>query len=707
MAGLTSNLILSRSSIKKTLLPLTFQISKELHAAFFCSSCKNKNFGFTPPPHLPPDVKKVPFESTVHGVTFQDPFNWMSNTNDPDFIAYLHRENSYAEAFMRDTEELQRSLYSEMISRIPAKISTPPERWGRWLYYQCIPEGKEHPVMCRKLAVEKKGYVHVGTCRVSPCHNFLAYTLDTTGEERFQLQIKDLRTNAILPYFRVEGVMSLAWGQDGCTLFYTLNDQNQRPYRVICTKLGSDFVHDDIIYTENDSQFCVDITNTKNGKFITDAIMPGEDVCLEDMDMFNEHLVLFLNEKGCRSICSIDMPFDVDRQKQMEIRDLNPWFFPMPSNMCTVTPSSNHDFKNSVYRVVLSSPVMPDLIVDYDMARKTFAIVQQEDVTNISMNVVDNSSPFSNPDTVKSLEYSYKKEKDTTDNGFHQWKDFSQKYTCQEKVVVSHDGVKVPLTILFSRTAFQKGQSPGLLHGYGAYGENLDKSWCPDRLSLLDRGWMFAFADVRGGAGADPSWHQSGRVLNKLNSIIDFVACGKYLIDEGLVHRNQLGAVGISAGCLLVGAAVNMHPELFRAAILKVPFLDVLNTLLDPNSPLTTLDYEEFGNPQTKSCFDYILKYSPYDNISQGVCYPSMLLLSSFNDSRVGVWEAAKWVAKIRDKACSCCSSSVILQTNMTGGHFSDGGHFSHCLETAYEYAFLLKVTGVLNQISGQENRAA
>lgn len=441
---------------------------------------------------------------------------------------------------------------------------------------------------------------------------------------------------------------------------------------------------------------------------LQDSIMPGENVCLEDMDMFNEHLVLFLNINGCRSICSIPMPFDVDRQKQMEISDLNPWFFPMPSNMCTITPGSNHDFKNSVYHVVLSSPVMPDLIVDYDMVRKTFATVQLEDVSNISMNVVDNNSPFSAPDTVKSLEFSYKKEKGAKDNGFQRWKGFSQKYTCEEKEVFSHDGVKVPLTILFSRTAFQKGQSSGLLHGYGAYGEGLDKSWCPDRLSLIDQGWMFAFADVRGGAGADPSWHQSGRLLNKLNSIYDFVACGSYLINEGLVHRNQLGAVGISAGCLLVGAAVNMHPELFRAAILKVPFLDVLNTLLDPNLPLTTLDYEEFGNPQTKSYFDYILKYSPYDNIPQGgVCCPSMLVSSSFNDSRVGVWEAAKWVAKIRDTACSSCSSSVILRTNMNGGHFRDGGRFAHCLETAYEYAFLLKVMGVSNQITGHDKRAA
>ncbi|PIM97077.1 Oligopeptidase B [Handroanthus impetiginosus] len=209
---------------------------------------------------------------------------------------------------------------------------------------------------------------------------------------------------------------------------------------------------------------------------------------------------------------------------------------------------------------------------------------------------------------------------------------------------------------------------------------------------------MFAFADVRGGAGNNPSWHRSGSGLKKLNSIHDFVSCGEYLISEGFIHRNKLSALGISAGSLLVGAAINMCPELFRAAILKVPFLDVLKSLLDPSLPLTTLDYEEFGNPQTQSYFEYILKYSPYDNIPQGVCCPSMLVSASFNDSRVGVWEAAKWVAKMRDTACSSCSSAVILRTNINGGHFQEGGRFTHCWETAYEYAYLMKVVGATEE---------
>ncbi|KAL0463698.1 UNVERIFIED_CONTAM: Protease 2 [Sesamum latifolium] len=436
---------------------------------------------------------------------------------------------------------------------------------------------------------------------------------------------------------------------------------------------------------------CVD--EDVQSRNLQNVIMPGEDTCLEDMDIFNGHLVLFLNKNGSPLMCSIDMPIEFDCEKEMDIDDLNPWYFPLPSNMCTVTPGSNHDFMNTVYRVVLSSPVMPDLLVDYDMSRKIFSIVQQEDVRNISTGDVEYCS-LNDHEVNKLLDISIEKETDVENKESRGWKDFSGQYVCEEKEVLSHDGVKIPLTILFSRSAYQKGQSPGLLQGYGAYGEVLDKSWCPDRLSLLDRGWMFAFADVRGGAGSAPSWHRSGRGLNKLNSVHDFIACGEYLINEGFIHKNQLSALGISAGCLLVGAAVNMHPQLFRAAILKVPFLDVLNTLLDPNLPLTTLDYEEFGNPQTKSCFDYILKYSPYNNIPRGICCPSMLVSASLNDSRVGVWEAAKWVAKIRDTACSSCSSLVILRMNTSGGHFQEGGRYAHCWETAYDYAFLMKIMG-------------
>ncbi|KAG5068319.1 hypothetical protein JHK85_000696 [Glycine max] len=690
----------------------------------------------------------------------------MSNTDDPNLLDHLNRENGYADAFMADTVKLRSVLSSEMKARLPPSVSTPPERWGPWLYYQYIPEGKEYPVLCRSLETEtgwlknavlrygmtrskreeilldwnelaeKYGYVNVGSCRVSPDNNYLAYTLDISGGERFTLQIKDLRSGLIDPQLEVDGAVSLAWAQDA-------------------------------IFTENNSSFCVDITSTKDGKFITvyvidsvnpsnglqkicnrtsgvqyfvehhsglfyiltnapipDAewsgqgyylvrcrvedvesakfqsiILPDKDTSLCDKDIFNGYLVLFFTKKGLPLPCSLNLPMQIDFKHQVYIQDLKPWYFPLPSNTCSVSPGSNLDFLNMVYRVVLSSPVMPDLIVDYDMSRHTCSIVHQEEVNCHSVGQSCIPTFVLNKNKSKIQEAHSDNKECATNFNSQRWKDFSHVYCCQRAEVISHDGERVPLTIAYSRESWKKGQSPGLLVGYGAYGEDLDKSWCSDRLSLLDRGWVVAFADVSTRGGGGPSWHKSGSGLNKLNSIFDFVSCGNYLVNEGYVQSDLLSAIGWSAGCLLVGAAVNMHPQLFRAAILKVPFLDVCNTLLDPSLPLTILDYEEFGNPQILSNFDSIFSYSPYDNIPQGSCFPSVLVTAAVNDSRqVGVWEGAKWVAKVRDSTWPNCSQNVIIKTSMIGGHFGEGGRYAQCDEAAYEYAFLMKAFGILNE---------
>lgn len=696
---------------------------------------------------------------------------------------------------MADTRELQAQLVSEMKSRVPAEIATPPERWGPWLYYQYIPEGKEFPVLCRRFEAEKgwaeailsyvtgqqgreqvlldwneiaeqHGYVHVGMCRVSPDHSFLAYTVDINATEWFKLQVKDLNKGCILPNIQVEGVVSVAWAKDGSTLFYTLSDEHQRPYRVLCTNLRSSNLENAVVFTERDSKYCVDITGTKDGKFITlnsssrnssevyvidadnplgglrrmcervsdvrffvehhhgsfyiltnaplcgsvewnghgyylarsmvedpelgkfqNVILPGESITIEDMDVFNGHLVLSIDKQGAPMFCSINLPINVNSEHAVILEHLNPWFFPVPSNFCSILPGSNHDFMSQAYRVVLSSPVMPDVVVEYDMSRHTFSTVQQEEVrcvsANIGLSATDYVKNFVSPINVENIEEGLK--------------DFSDLYCCERKDVISHDGVRIPLTIIYSKTLWQKGKCPGLLHGYGAYGEVLDISWCSNRLSLLNRGWVVAFADVRGGGGVNSLWHSSGRGANKQNSIHDFASCAKYLVHEGYVRADQLCSIGHSAGCLLVGAAINVYPGLFHAAIMKVPFLDICNTLLDPNMPLSLLDHEEFGDPRILPQFESIMSYAPYNNIREGGCHPSTLVSASFLDSRVGVWEAAKWVAKVREVGCSHCSHSVILRTNMSAGHFGEGGHYGHLEELAFDYAFLMKVTGAFS----------
>ncbi|CAN8236042.1 unnamed protein product [Cochlearia groenlandica] len=744
-------------------------------SSFFSTQCfVRQKSPLSAPKESPPIPKKIPFTISSHGITRRDPYRWMRNTDDPDFIDFLERENSYAQAFMSDTETLRSDLVSEMITHIPDEILTPPERWGPWLYRQYIPKGKEYPLLCRRLGnVETKslslveeeevvldwnqiavkyGYVHVGVCRVSPDHNYLAYTVDPKGDERFLLQIKDLRSGCLIPRLDIDGVVSLAWGLDGVTLFYTVIDENQRPHRVVVTNVESDGKDDTDVFVEKDSSFCVYIVNADKplarlqrtrervpgvqcflehhngffyiltnaptnsdrsgeGYYLTRCLVeeiettkwqvfwlfiiiiffqllrisntnefyfqtvfcPDDDVVIQDMDMFNDFIVLFLSKKGLPMICSIDMPIKANT-KHME--DLNPWYFPLPAdNPCSVTPGSNHNFESSIYRLVLSSPVIPDTIIDYDVSRRSFAIVQQEEGRLIDKPDRTSDGQNGRLDSRK-------------------WDDLSDAYVCERREVSSHDGVEVPLTILYSREAWKKSESPGMLIGYGAYGEPLDKSWCTNRLSMIDRGWVIAFADVRGGGGGDFSWHKSGTGSLKLNSIQDFIYSANYLIEKGYVHRHQLAAIGHSAGSILPAAAMNIHPILFRAAILKVPFVDVLNTLSDSSLPLTLLDHEEFGNQDIQTDFRSILSYSPYDNIREDVCYPSMLVTTSFHDSRVGVWEGAKWVAKIRDSTCRGCSRGVILRTNMSGGHFGEGGRYAQCEETAFDYAFLIKVMG-------------
>lgn len=419
-------------------------------------------------------------------------------------------------------------------------------------------------------------------------------------------------------------------------------------------------------------------------------ILPDQDMDFVDMDIFHGHLVLAVQKKGLSSFCSINLPIDADVERPVEVADLDPWFFPLPSSLCNIVPGSNHDFTSSIYHVVVSSPVMPDILVGYDMMKQNFNILHQDEVAGITYDKEANKEDQNMHSDLSRAQYRVDKHLEDVE-GLQKWSDLSETLSCERMEVSSHDGVKVPLTILYSKKAHCIGQSPGVLHGYGAYGEVLDKSWSSDLLSLLNRGWVFAYADVRGGGG-DSSWHQTGSGLYKLNSMYDFAACGSFLINKGFVHKNRLGAIGSSAGGLLVASTVNMNPELFCAAILKVPFLDICNTMLNPSLPLTILDYEEFGDPKIKSLFETMRSYSPYDNIPSGVCYPSVLVTASLNDSRVGVWEAAKWVARVRENICPTCSASVILKTNMSGGHFGEGGRFSHCEDTAFEYAFLVKV---------------
>jgi protease II len=604
---------------------------------------------------------------------------------------------------------------------------------------------------------KQHGYVHV-KWEPSPDNRYLAYSLDTTGDEFYKLQIRDLSKNCILVK-EINNVDTFEWA-NGTSLYYTVYGKNQShlcPSKVQVTRIESDD-DDVVIYTEHDSSRYLDISCCKDCEFMTvyswsmtsssdvqiyvmnlskplnglttihkcvssgDScslehhqgffyimtnarlseknitsgnyymircrvedvesniwqiiIPPSEDLSLQEMDMFNEYMVLLFNKNGSPTMCSIKLPIDSScKNNIMNIDDLDPWFFPVPSESCTIAPAEdyNHNFMSSVYRAEVSSPLMSARYVDYYMSHNRSTLEEDEDIQGSVSESLDVESISSDNEDVE-VSSSY------------------DGYALERKEVISHDGVGIPLTIMYSHKMYEKGKSPGILHGYGAYGRDCSaKDWCPLRFCLLDAGWVFAFADVRGGGGKDSCWHKNGSGLNKTNSIKDFVSCGEFLINEGYVHQHRLGAVGGSAGGLLVGAAINMSPHLFRAAILRVPLLDVCNSLLDPSLPFTLGSVgsrREYGNPEIKLELEAIRSYSPYSNVRSGVCYPSMLVTAHFHDSRVGVWEGAKWVAKIRESTRTN-GSSVVLKTSMVGGHL--GEHRSH---SQYRNLALIKVMG-------------
>lgn len=756
-----------------------------------------------PGPPMPPKPPQKPFPIEIHSRTWNDQYHWMSHLEDRVAMrhmdVYMEQEEKYSEAVMSDTLKLQRKLQSEMAGRMVNQLCTPPLRWGPWLYYEHVVEGKPYPVLCRRLAsandefgwnnraasgfdfttgrkIEQKlldlnevaeqfgGYVYLETWEISPDHHFLAYTVYLKEKDFFTLFIKDLRSNRLHHKPTVDRVASLAWAKDGYSLLYTVTNSSKRPYRVFCRRLESS-EPDTLVMEDVDDTCYIHVRNTKDYEFITincssntssqvhflDAANLGagmhkvwdcesevdcilehhqgylymftnaprvgklsdghyllrcpvvacdsgdwENVFIDDSDMWIEdavfldkHMVLILRKGRTPAVCSLELPLPVNLIGGMNLHDLNPCFLPVPRHVCQISPVTNYDFCSSVVRLVISSPVMPDAVVDYNLSSREWVIVEQEDVRGERTQVLYGSASSGNRntkglDSPKSVNKFVNRVEDTHDS----WNDLSEFYACEQRDVCSVDHAYVPLTIVYSRKIKKDGQNPGILRGHGAYGEVLDKRWRSDLKSLLDRGWVIASADVRGGGGGGKSWHHDGRALKKCNSINDYIACAKFLVEEKYVQSSKLAAWGYSAGGLLVGAAINVCPDLFSVAILKVPFLDACNTLLDPIIPLHRSDYDEFGNPENREDFENIQRFSPYENIQKGVTYPAVLIISSFK-TRFGVWEAAKWVSKVREYTNKDPLRPVLL--NVIAGIVEEN-RYLQCKEIAMEIAFLIKM---------------
>jgi oligopeptidase B len=677
----------------------------------------------------PPVARIIPRVDTVHGYIRVDDYYWLNDRGNPEVIQYLEAENAYTESVMKHTEGLQAELYDEVLARIRETDSSAPVKIDEYYYYSRTEEGRQYAIRCRKkdslAAAEQvlldlnelaagRSYMDLGAFEVSPNHRFLAYSLDTAGSEIYTLHVKDLDADTLLSE-QIEDVgYQIAWVNDNQSLYYSVLDQTKRPYKVYQHMLGKDQVDDRLIYHEKDDAFWIDVFKTKNRKYILiipashntteihysiaddpnaefvvfrpretgieyyienregefyiltnkDAenfklmvtpvdrvdlpywrnIIPERDsVTIDAFEVFENSIVLYETERGLQKIRVIDA------------RDNSSHDIEFPEPTYSIFRTDNPEFANDILRFEYTSLITPRSVFDYHMVTRVRELKKQYVVLG-----------------------GY----DPTD------------YHSERIWARARDSVLIPISIVYKKGISKNGRNPLLLAGYGAYGYSYEPYFSSSRLSLLDRGFVFAIAHVRGGGEMGENWHRQGQFLNKLNTFTDFIACTEHLISLSYTSSERLAIYGGSAGGTLIGAVINLRPKLFKAVIADVPFVDVVTTLLDPSIPLTVVEYTELGNPFEKEYYEYMNNYSPYDNVTQQD-YPNMLVHAGFNDPRVGYWEPAKWVAKLR--ALKTDDNILLLKTNMGAGHLGSSGRYDYLREIVFEYAFLLDVLGVHN----------
>ena len=673
---------------------------------------------------LPPVAKRIPHVTVVHGERRVDDYYWLRNKSSAAVRAYLRTENAYTSAMMKPSGALQKKLYKEMLARIKETDSDVPYREGAYFYYSRTEKGKQYRIFCRRrgspdadetviLDVNRLAQGHkfysVGAVEISPDGNLLAYSSDTSGFREYTLQLKDLRSGKVLSD-RIEKVRSAAWASDNRTLFYVREDATKRAHRLYRHLVGSR--DDQLIYEETDARFSISVARSRSRAYLfltshsattsevrflpADApaadwrliaarkpeqecyvdhgqglfyivtndkgrnfrlvTAPAEepapenwkekiphraDVMLEGVDVFARHLVAHERAGG------------FPRLLVMRLADGDSHQIAMSEPVYSVGGGANFEFDTDVFRFHYDSYVTPDTEFDYHLERRERKLLKQREV-----------------------------------RGYE-----PSKYRSELHYAVAADGTRVPISVVYRVDRRARAAQPLLLYGYGAYGYPLDVDFSSARLSLLDRGVIFAVAHVRGGGEMGKRWHDEGRMLNKKNTFSDFIACAEQLISKHYTDPRRLVIQGGSAGGLLMGAVTNLRPDLFHAVVAEVPFVDVINTMLDDRLPLTTGEYEEWGNPKDKNYYDYMKSYSPYDGLSARD-YPAMLLETSFNDSQVMYWEPAKYAARMRRLKTD--RNPLLLQVNMEAGHGGASGRYEFLREMAFTYAFIL---GTLNII--------
>ena len=673
----------------------------------------------------PPVARRVPKIDLVHGDRREDDYFWLRDKADPAVAAHLEAENAYADAYMKPTEPLQESLYEEMLGRIQETDLSVPYRDGRYFYYSRTEEGKQYPILCRKeesldapeevtldlnQLAEGLKFFSLGAYHVSDDGNLLAYSTDISGSRDYTLYVKDLRSQRLLPV-QIEKTGSVAWAADDKSFFYTVEDHAKRPYRLYRHVLGEPA--DELVYEENDELFRIWAGRSRSKAYLflasgshtttevryLNASRPREawtlvaareheheydldhhgdlfyirtnrggrnfrlvaapvsdpapanwkevvphrpDVMLEGVELFARHYVLLERAGGLPRLTVTDF-----RSGQSHTVA-----FPEPAY--SAVPGANPEFDTTVFRYSYESLVTPRSIYDYDMETRTSLLRKETPVLG----------------------------------GYER-----DRYRSERIAATAPDGVTVPISLVYRKGLERDGRHPALLTAYGSYGFPYPVGFSSNRLSLLDRGFVFAIAHVRGGGEMGKAWHDDGRMMRKRNTFTDFIAAAEHLVAEKYTSSDRLVIEGGSAGGLLMGAVTNMRPDLFKAVVSKVPFVDVVNTMLDDHLPLTAGEWEEWGDPRRKDQYDYMKTYCPYTNLAAGA-YPTMLVKTSFNDSQVMYWEPAKYVAKLRTLKTDV--NPLVLKTNMAAGHGGASGRYDYLREVAFDYAFILSQLGIV-----------
>ncbi|HEY4612262.1 MAG TPA: S9 family peptidase [Bacteroidota bacterium] len=676
----------------------------------------------------PPVAEVNPTKLEKHGSTRTDNYFWLNKRENPKTIEYLNAENAYTEKLMEPTKGLQEKLFEEIKGRIKQTDTSVPYKLDDYVYYVRFEEGKEYPIYCRKRATGEateevmvdanelakgKSYLAVAGREISNAQNLLAFAVDTVGRRIYTIYFKNLETGEMLKDEIPNVTGNMAWANDNKTLFYTRQDPTTlRWFRIFRHTLGTDPSNDTIVFEEKDETFNCGVFKTKSKKFVMiatnqtlsseyrylDAANPNRaftvlqprerdleysadhfegnfyirtnfgaknfrlmktpiaktgkenwqeviphrtDVLLGGFQIFKDYLVLQERKGGLTHIRV--MPWQGSGEHYLQFNE--------PAYAAFL--STNLDFDTKLVRYQYSSLKTPNSVYDYDMVQHEKTLLKRDEVLG----------------------------------GYD-----PEQYQTERLNAKAADGTMVPISLVYRKGVQKDGSNPLLLYGYGSYGSSMDAGFSSIRVSLLDRGFIFAMAHIRGGQEMGRAWYEDGKLLKKKNTFTDFIDCAQHLVNEKYTNPSRLFCQGGSAGGLLIGAVVNLRPELFKAAIANVPFVDVVTTMLDDTIPLTTSEYDEWGNPNEKAYYEYMLSYSPYDNV-EAKAYPNMLVTTGLHDSQVQYWEPAKWVAKLR--AMKTDNNLLLMKTNMEAGHGGASGRYRRYREIAFEYAFLLQLLGV------------